>query len=467
MEAIKRWFSRQLANPQVALLGVLLLIGIVVIFIFGDMLAPFLAAVVIAYLLDGIVLRMQRRSIPRLLAVSIVFMGFLVGILLLSFVLVPSIVNQLQSFVIRDVPRIFRAASTGLETVQDEFRKANFPDLFSQPEEKESETTNTNGGGNATAPITQTTNSPPSQLVTSDSLANESSPDLERLRSAREKKKPASSLDSESESSRQLVESDEESPVESGNATTAAKRTITEPPSDFLESPRLTATLEEEITNLGKTVVAKSIDSFKNLVVWIVYLVLVPVLVFFMLKDKERIIAWLIQFLPKDRSLATQIWHDVNIQTSNYIRGKFWEIILVWSVTHVTFSLFGLNSALLLSLFVGLSVMVPYVGVAIMYVPITLVAFYQFGWGHILFWILVAYTIIQLLDGNVLAPILLSEVTSLHPVAVIVAILIFGGLWGFWGVFFAIPLATLVNAVIKAWPQEFGHLSPGSPPPEK
>ena len=51
-----------------------------------------------------------------------------------------------------------------------------------------------------------------------------------------------------------------------------------------------------------------------------------------------------------------------------------------------------------------------------------------------------------------LVPLLFSEVVDLHPVAIIVAVLVFGGLWGFWGVFFAIPLATLVQAVLKAWP---------------
>ena len=63
-----------------------------------------------------------------------------------------------------------------------------------------------------------------------------------------------------------------------------------------------------------------------------------------------------------------------------------------------------------------------------------------------------AYLMIQALDGNVLVPLLFSEVVNLHPIAIIVAILIFGGLWGFWGVFFAIPLATLVQAVLNAWP---------------
>ena len=66
---------------------------------------------------------------------------------------------------------------------------------------------------------------------------------------------------------------------------------------------------------------------------------------------------------------------------------------------------------------------------------------------------MVAYTVIQALDGNVLVPLLFSEAVDLHPVAIILAILFFGGLWGFWGVFFAIPLAALVKAVIDAWPR--------------
>jgi putative permease len=60
------------------------------------------------------------------------------------------------------------------------------------------------------------------------------------------------------------------------------------------------------------------------------------------------------------------------------------------------------------------------------------------------------------LDGNVLVPLLFSEVVDLHPIAIIAAVLVFGGLWGFWGVFFAIPLATVVQSILKAWPRPMG-----------
>jgi len=57
-----------------------------------------------------------------------------------------------------------------------------------------------------------------------------------------------------------------------------------------------------------------------------------------------------------------------------------------------------------------------------------------------------------IIDANILVPILFAETMDLHPVVIILSVVIFGGLWGFWGVFFAIPLATLVNAVLHAWP---------------
>ena len=75
------------------------------------------------------------------------------------------------------------------------------------------------------------------------------------------------------------------------------------------------------------------------------------------------------------------------------------------------------------------------------------------GLGGRVFHALYVYSVIQGLDGNVLVPLLFSEAVNMHPVAIIVAVLVFGGLWGIWGVFFAIPLATLVKAIIYAWPR--------------
>jgi putative permease len=143
-------------------------------------------------------------------------------------------------------------------------------------------------------------------------------------------------------------------------------------------------------------------------------------------------------------------------QIANYVRGKVVEILLIGAVTYISFLLLGVNYAELLGVLVGLSVVIPYIGAAVVTLPVLLVAYFQFGTGTEFISVVVVYSIIQAVDGNVLVPLLFSEAVNLHPVVIITAVLVFGGLWGLWGVFFAIPLATLVKAVLSAWPKHAG-----------
>jgi putative permease len=195
----------------------------------------------------------------------------------------------------------------------------------------------------------------------------------------------------------------------------------------------------------------QTLSSVIGIITLVVYIVLVPLLVFFFLKDKAIILDWARSYLPRERGLASGVWREVDTQLGNFIRGKFWEILLVGGASYVTFVFMGLDFAVLLGFLVGVSVLVPYLGAVVVTFPVALVAYFQFGWSSDLVWILIAYGIIQLLDGNVLVPILFSEAVNLHPIAIIVAVLFFGGIWGFWGVFFAIPLAILLQSVLRAW----------------
>jgi len=175
---------------------------------------------------------------------------------------------------------------------------------------------------------------------------------------------------------------------------------------------------------------------------------------FFLLKDKTRILHFLQGLLPENIHLANKVWQEVNEKIAKFIQGKIWEILIIWVGAYVTFAVFELQFSVLLGLLVGLSVIVPYVGALLMTIPVALVAFFQWGFEPRFIYILIAYGVLQFLDGNVLVPLLMSEIVNLHPLAIIIGIIIFGGLWGVWGVLFAIPLATLVNAIIKAWPRK-------------
>lgn len=129
----------------------------------------------------------------------------------------------------------------------------------------------------------------------------------------------------------------------------------------------------------------------------------------------------------------------MNEQFANYARGKVLEIIIVGTVSFAAFSWLGLRYAALLGLAVGLSVIIPYIGAALVTLPVVIVGFFQWGMTSEFYTLCAVYLTIQVLDGNVLVPLLFSEAVNLHPVAILMAVLFFGGIWGLWGCFSPFP----------------------------
>ena len=117
---------------------------------------------------------------------------------------------------------------------------------------------------------------------------------------------------------------------------------------------------------------------------------------------------------------------------------------------------FGLQYIALLSVLVGFSVLIPF-WVLFVTLPVAAVGLLQFGLSFD-FWLLMgAYLVLQILDGNLLVPILFSDAVKLHPVIIMLAVFVFGGMFGFWGVFFAIPIATLIKAIWNSWPKNLAN----------
>ncbi len=209
----------------------------------------------------------------------------------------------------------------------------------------------------------------------------------------------------------------------------------------------------QQVSEIGRKILSVSFANLANIVAILIYLVLVPILVFFFLKDHDILLQWLAAFLPRERPIMQKIWLEMNEQIANYVRGKFIQILIVGVVTYIAFKILGLEYAALLGFLVGFSVVVPYIGAAVVTIPVAIIGLFQWGWGTEFFYLMAVYGVIQALDGNVLVPLLFSEVVNLHPVAIILSVLVFGGCWGLWGVFFAIPLATLIKAILNAWPK--------------
>jgi len=333
------------SDEEAVILFLLLLVGTGFIILFGAMLAPAIAAVIIAFILQGLVTKLNRLGVPEMVSiigVFLIFLGVLIGFL---FGLLPLIWGQVTSLA-GETPRIFREMQSYLELLPEQY-----PTLISME------------GINAIY----------NQVTT--------------------------------------------------------------------EAGRMTQWL-----------VSFSLASIPDILALLIYMVLLPILVFFFLKDRRGLLSAVGRLLPPQRPMMVKIWNEVNLQCANYVRGKAVEILIVGGVTYVAFKFMGVPYAALLSLMVGLSVVIPYIGAAVVTIPVAMIALFAFGWGSQFIWVMVVYGVIQGLDGNVLVPLLFSEVNNLHPVMIIVAVLFFGGVWGLWGVFFAIPLATMLKAVFSAWP---------------
>ena len=352
-KVLRDWIQRYFSDEEAVVLAVLLFLAFTAVLTLGGMLAPVLAGMVLAYLMQGLVVSLERLRVPGGVAVGLVFALFMGLLLVFIVVVVPLLWHQLITL-FNELPGMLAKWQTLLLLLPE-----RYPHLVSDEQV------------------------------------------LQAIEVAR-----------------------------------------------------------GEIGKFGQWALTFSLSSLPLLVNIMIYLVLVPILVFFFLKDRQMIGEWVRGYLPRERALITRVAHEMNRQIANYIRGKVIEIFICGGVTYIAFVVLELNYAALLALLVGISVVVPYVGAVVVTVPVLLIALFQWGWSDQFIYLMAVYGIIQTLDGNVLVPLLFSEAVNLHPVAIICAVLLFGGLWGFWGVFFAIPLATLFKAVLDAWPRKEPVVAP-------
>jgi len=339
------FLDRYFHDEESLILLILLAVGLALLVLIGEILGPLIAAIVIAYLMQGLVNLLLRYGASARLAFLLVYALFISLFAVMLLYLMPRAWDQLR-LLVNEIPNLLSAWQTTLMSLPE-----NYPMLF-----------------------------PEDQVET------------------------------------------------------------------FIDG------LGGELGGFGQRILEYSLASLPNVFGWVIFLVLVPILVFFVMKDKDDLVLWVGNFLPRNRPLMIRIWKEMDEQISNYIRGKFIEVFIVGLAAYLIFIVFDMNYALLLSVLIGLSVIVPYIGATVITIPVGAVAYVQWGIGSEFYAVMVGYLVLQIIDGNVLVPIIFSEANDLHPVAIIAAVLVFGGIWGLAGVFFAIPLATLIKAIINAWP---------------
>lgn len=181
----------------------------------------------------------------------------------------------------------------------------------------------------------------------------------------------------------------------------------------------------------------------------LVYLVTIPVLTFYFMKDEETIGHFVKSSVPK----VAQQWifsmsRQVDQVLSGFIRGQLLVALFVGVTSGIALVLLGVEFAILIGILAGITNIIPYLGPIIGGVPAAIIAFLDSPTKA--FWVIIAFVVIQQTESSVVSPRIVGQRVGLHPTMIILALLIGGSLWGFVGLLIAVPLAAIVKVFVSA-----------------
>jgi predicted PurR-regulated permease PerM len=391
-------------------------------------LIPVAIAAILAYLLDPLVTKLCKRGFRRIPAIAAIFLAAFFALGVLIWWLVPTISMQSANFA-KELPTYTQKARDYVVDLVYRYNRT-----FGVPSGPRGKS-----GSTAGPFVNWLLGSPPPRAIPSPSPL-----------STAESAAPATSP----------------SPAPQTNATPT--EIISAAPSKFssADRQRIQAVVEKQIPNIERYVptlaekfwnlLKRSIGGFLGITGFLLSLVMVPIYLFFFLKERPRIEKRWKDYLPlRDSPLKDEV-AEVLSQVNNYIIAYFRGQLLVCLVDGVligsVLTILGLNFAPLIGLLVIILTMIPYIGIFVCWVPAVLIAAFQWGdWTHPLI-VTGAFILIQNLEGMFYAPRIIGNSVGLHPMTVIVSIFVWGLLiGGLLGPLLAVPLTAMLKVLLARY----------------
>lgn len=173
-------------------------------------------------------------------------------------------------------------------------------------------------------------------------------------------------------------------------------------------------------------------------------LVLIPILTFYFLKDKDKLINQVFLIIPKNkRSEIKELLTQIDKSLSQFVRGRLILAIYVGVATTVVLLILDINFAIVIGLLTGIADIIPYFGPFLGFVPAVLFAFLDSATKGI--WVAVIFILIQWVENNVLGPKIIGDTTGLHPITVLLSLIIAGNIYGVLGMVFVIPVVSILK----------------------
>lgn len=181
-------------------------------------------------------------------------------------------------------------------------------------------------------------------------------------------------------------------------------------------------------------------------------LILAPILVFFMLNYKQKILQTIQLWLPgSKRDLILKIGGEIDRSIGGYLRGQVIISIVVAIASASSLLFLDIPHPFLCGIFAGIASILPFVGVILATLPPLLFAWLKIGTGAILIKVLAAFSVIYFLEGYLVKPLVFKESMNLNPLLTIIMVMAFGELMGFWGILLALPITAALKIASQHW----------------
>ena len=234
----------------------------------------------------------------------------------------------------------------------------------------------------------------------------------------------------------------------------------------FPELADSTSTMRQTLTQIGEAIQSRGAElangvltSALSVISAVLFIVVVPVVAFYMLLDWDRMIAWIDGYLPRDHAdTIRQIARDIDTVLAGFVRGQVSVCLILGSFYAIALMLAGLNFGLIVGAIAGAITFIPYVGSLVGGALAIGLALFQF-WGD--WWsiglIAGIFAIGQFFEGNILSPKLVGGSVGLHPVWLLFALSAFGSVFGFVGMLVAVPVAAVIGVLVRFMASQYQH----------
>ena len=211
--------------------------------------------------------------------------------------------------------------------------------------------------------------------------------------------------------------------------------------------------LIDSFVNIIFSIISGMFNNIWNYTVATIYgfmlVIVVPILLFYFLRDWTKMANYVEALLPAThKQKIVTIFSDINTLLSAYMRGQLNICLMLSCYYSISLAFIGIDLGLLLGVLSGFLIIIPFIGGFISFTLAMIIGYFTFGLSNKLLYVFITYIIGYSMESYILSPTIIGEHIGLHPVWVMLGVFVCGSLFGFWGVFFAIPIAGIIKILL-------------------